>query len=583
MTTAASARTLRVALAQLTSTVGDLDANTAAIAAAIAAAADAGCDLVVTPEMAVCGYPPDDLVTRADFVADVTAATARLVARTGPTTAVIGTLAAVAPTAGGDALARRVTNAAVAARAGHPVATVAKTLLPTYGVFDEGRTFVAAPADQTGVVTVPTRTGDVAVGVLVCEDLWRPDVAGARVAAGADVLVVINASPFWHHKPARRGALVTATAARCGRSVIYLNSVGAHDGIVFDGNSMIATPGDGVVWRAPAFAEHHQIVDVPVVRARPATPPAAPPPAAPAAEPTAGSGVDVAATWAALCLAVRRYVTDNGFDRVWIGLSGGIDSAVVAAVAADALGPDAVHGVTMPGPYSSPASAADAAELAARLGIDFDTVTIDAAYQLLAGDLAAPMGPDPHPVALENLQARLRGTVLMALSNARGGIVLTTGNKSELAVGYCTLYGDMVGGFAVLADVPKTLVCDLARWRNTWGPGDGPIPARTIDRPPSAELAADQVDTDTLPPYEVLDDILARYVEHDASVDDIVAAGHDPVTVTRIVALVDRNEYKRRQAAPGVKLTARAFGRDRRLPVTNRWQPTATAAVGAAP
>jgi NAD+ synthase (glutamine-hydrolysing) len=573
---------LRVALAQLNPTVGDLAGNAALTVEAYRRAVAEGADLVVAPELVLSGYPPEDLLLRPAFVAELAGHVDELVAATAAPALVFGAPRSTPPGRDVDAAPRCVANSAFVAQRGELVATVDKRLLPSHSIFDESRYFtrpVAAPAP------VEVRIGDrsVLVGVLICEDLWAPGVADALCVAGAELLVAVNASPFWDAKPAQRLEVAADTARRCGRPLVYVNCWGAQDGVVFDGGSFALDRRGELVAGAASFAADLLVVDVAVDATAHPTP-SVPGQAVDAAAPAAGvrsddvagtAGVRFAALWSALTLGVADYVDKNGFGEVVIGLSGGLDSAVTATVAVDALGPQRVRGIAMPGPYSSEISAADALELARRLGIRCDVVGIGDPFESMVSALfadGAPLAGLEAGVTTENLQARLRGMVLMGVSNATGSLVLTTGNKSEVSVGYATLYGDMAGGLAVLSDVFKSDVFALARWRNG-GEGDtGPIPQRTITRPPSAELAPDQVDSDSLPPYDVLDAILAAYVERDESPAAVVASGFDAAVVDRVVAMVDRNEYKRRQAAPGIKVSAKAFGRDRRLPITNGYR-----------
>jgi NAD+ synthase (glutamine-hydrolysing) len=453
-----------------------------------------------------------------------------------------------------DAEPRGVANAAAVLTRGRIEGIYHKVHLPNYGVFDEDRYFVAG--------SDPDRLWEMAgvpVGVSICEDIWLddgPPISQAR--AGAEVLLNINASPFHRGKAAEREAMLAARARAGHASVVYLNLFGGQDELVFDGASVVIAADGTVLHRSPQFAEDFFVVEVPTRGER--APIAA---VAPHLERTEE-------VYRALCTGLRDYCAKNGFDRVVIGLSGGIDSALTATIASDALGPDSVWGVSMPSRFSSTHSIEDAAALAANLGIRFDQIGIDGVFSAQLDALADVFDGSPFGLAEENLQARARGAILMAISNKHGPLVLATGNKSEMAVGFATLYGDMVGGYAVLKDVLKGLVYDLARWRNKDGEV---IPQNTIDKPPSAELRPDQRDSDSLPPYETLDAILERYVEGDMGVEEIVADGYDADTVLNVARMVDRAEYKRRQAAPGVKITTKAFGKDRRLPITNRYRP----------
>jgi NAD+ synthase (glutamine-hydrolysing) len=577
----------RVALAQLAARVGDVDGNVDRVLAAWRAAADVGADLVVFTELTIPGYPPEDLLLKREFVRANLAAIDRL-ATEGPrgTTAVVGYVGA-GDEPGDDADAtdaahwdvalatRDLTNSAAVLRDGQLVASYDKLRLPNYGVFDEARYFT--PRDRPCVVDV----AGVPVGVTICEDLWTETGPLQRAAAaGAMVLTNLNASPYHRGKRADRERWVRHHARTAGAHVLYCNVVGGQDEVVFDGDSMVAAPDGTIVARGAQFEEDLVVVDLDVEQGRDVEAAGgdasrtvrAPLPARVDAPRLDGAGE----VYAALVRATRDYCHHNGFRDAVLGLSGGIDSAVTAAIATDALGAEHVTGVAMPSPYSSEHSIADARDLAERLGCTFHELPIGAPLrgatevlgELIVSGFGREDGRTPG-VAYENLQSRLRGLLVMALSNEHGSIVLTTGNKSEYAVGYATLYGDMAGGFAPLKDVPKLLVYELARWRNRDGEV---IPANTIEKPPSAELRPGQLDQDSLPDYTVLDDIVTAYVELDLGIADIVARGHDETEVRRVVQLIDRAEYKRRQAAPGPKITERAFGRDRRVPITNGWR-----------
>ncbi|HWB90136.1 MAG TPA: NAD+ synthase [Acidimicrobiia bacterium] len=547
---------LQVAGAQINLTVGDLDGNERRIAEAMDRASREGADVLVLPELAVSGYPPEDLVLRRDFVEANIAVLRRLARRSDRLVTVVGFVdfASGAGSRSADAEPRGVANAAAVLTRGRIEGIYHKVHLPNYGVFDEDRYFVAG--------SDPDRLWEMAgvpVGVSICEDIWLddgPPISQAR--AGAEVLLNINASPFHRGKAAEREAMLAARARAGHASVVYLNLFGGQDELVFDGASVVIAADGTVLHRSPQFAEDFFVVEVPTRGER--APIAA---VAPHLERTEE-------VYRALCTGLRDYCAKNGFDRVVIGLSGGIDSALTATIASDALGPDSVWGVSMPSRFSSTHSIEDAAALAANLGIRFDQIGIDGVFSAQLDALADVFDGSPFGLAEENLQARARGAILMAISNKHGPLVLATGNKSEMAVGFATLYGDMVGGYAVLKDVLKGLVYDLARWRNKDGEV---IPQNTIDKPPSAELRPDQRDSDSLPPYETLDAILERYVEGDMGVEEIVADGYDADTVLNVARMVDRAEYKRRQAAPGVKITTKAFGKDRRLPITNRYRP----------
>ncbi len=564
---------MRVAGAQLNLRVGDVDGNRDRIIDAMAWAESVQADVLLLPELAITGYPPEDLLLRDQFVERNLGALRDVAARAESVVTVVGFVDRTAPGRGlDDAGPRRLANAAALVTRGAVKGIYHKGLLPNYGVFDEDRYFT--PGDDCGEIWL---IGGVPVGVSVCEDIWVPDGPPAlQVANGARILLNVNASPYHRGKGGEREQMLATRAAESGVPLVYLNLVGGQDELVFDGESMVFAADGKLLYRAPQFDEQLFWVDVPLAPA-PGTSPVGPVVSEqpllegePEPPPPLRAPLDEEAeVYAALTLGLRDYVRKNGFSGVVIALSGGIDSALTAALAADALGGDQVWGVTMPSPFSSTGSVEDSRRLAANLGIRFDEIAIGAIYQEFLDGLEpifAGMEPD---VAEENLQARIRGMLLMALSNKFGGIVVATGNKSELAVGYATLYGDMAGGFAVIKDVFKTWVWRLAVWRNRDGVV---IPQEIIDKPPSAELRPGQLDTDSLPPYEELDPILERYVEWDWSVDQIVAAGFDPFTTREVARMVDRNEYKRRQAAPGVRITEKAFGKDRRLPITNAFR-----------
>ena len=589
---------LRLALAQIRSQVGDIDGNVERILAAWHGAADAGADLVVFTELTTTGYPPEDLLLKPEFVEANIEAVRRLAgAGPGGTVAVVGyvgrakddLVADDAPVDGWEvasAAGLELTNSAAVLADGTIAATYDKFRLPNYGVFDEARYFT--PRDQPVVV----RVAGVPVGVTVCEDLWvEPGPVGRAAERGARVVVNLNASPYHRGKRAEREDWAARHARRDDVWLAYVNVVGGQDDVVFDGDSFLMGPTGEISARGVQFADDLVVVDLPVP---PADLDAAPDLAGhqgdrPALEPhVPAERLDpVGEVWHALVTATRDYCHRNGFAEAIVGLSGGIDSAVTAAVAADALGGENILGVALPSPYSSQHSLDDAEALARNLGCAYHTLPIaepvKAVGEVLGDLVVTGFGEQPDDgrqagVAYENIQARTRGLLLMALSNERGAIVLTTGNKSEYAVGYATLYGDMAGGFAPLKDVPKLLVYELARWRNrlTASPdgdeGTEVIPPSTIEKPPSAELRPDQRDDDSLPPYEVLDDIIEGYVEQDLGIAGLVARGHDEATVRRMLRLIDRAEYKRRQAASGPKITRRAFGRDRRVPMTNGWK-----------
>lgn len=567
---------LRVALAQVNTTVGDFAGNTETVLARTAQAAAAGAQLVTFPEMVLTGYPVEDLVLRPAFRGASRAAVEKLA--TALADAGLGETAVVVGYVDDDGRPR---DASAFLLRGQVVARYFKHHLPNYGVFDERRYF--APGTELTIV----RHLGVDIALTVCEDVWQEGgpfaVAGA---ARAGLVVNINASPYERNKDDVRLGLLRRRAAEAGAPIVYVNTVGGQDELVFDGDSMVVGPDGATLLRAPQFAEDVYLVDLELPLAGPApevtgaemavdrveTGVAAVTTRRPAVPPVLADRLpDEAEVWNALVLGLRDYVGKNGFRSVVLGLSGGIDSAVVAAVAADAIGGEHVYGVSMPSVYSSEHSKSDAQDLADRLGADYRVVPIAPMVEAFMGPLQLT------GLAAENLQARIRGTTLMALSNAEGHLVLATGNKSELAVGYSTIYGDAVGGFAPIKDVPKSLVWALARWRNEEARRRGepePIPPNSITKPPSAELSPGQLDSDSLPDYEVLDAILARYVDADRAGAEIVAEGFDAAVVARVSRLVDAAEWKRRQYPPGTKISFKAFGRDRRLPITNRWRET---------
>ena len=574
---------LRLALAQSNPVVGDLVGNAQQIVAAVRAATAQGADIVALGEMALTGYPIEDLASRPSFLADAGAAVTALAARLeaeglgelpvivghpdGPhEPRLIGT--SNAPTA----IAQ---NCASVLHRGRVVARYAKHHLPNYGVFDEYRIFI--PGDELLVL----RLKGVDVALIICEDLWRDGGPVGRVLeSDAGVLLVINASPFERDKDEVRLPLVTRRATETNTIVAYVNIVGGQDDLVFDGDSVVVDGHGTVLARAPQFVEHLLVVDVDAAHATDTElPPSARRVVLEVGDTSGGAesvGADVSSPpddseqlWNALVTGTRDYVRKNGFGSVVLGLSGGIDSAVCAAIAADAVGPANVYGVSMPSRYSSDHSRNDADDLAARIGLNYAVEAI--------AELVHPVETQLQldGVAAENLQARIRAIILMGLSNMHGHLVLTTGNKTELSVGYSTIYGDSVGGFAPIKDVPKLLVWQLARWRNAAAVSRGetpPIPENSILKPPSAELRPDQTDQDTLPPYEVLDAILDAYVDRELGRDDVIALGFDAETVDFVTRLVDRSEWKRRQGAIGPKISGMAFGRDRRMPIT--YKPT---------
>ncbi len=568
---------LRVACAQINPTVGDIEGNAALVADAMAWAAAERADVVLLPELALTGYPPEDLLLRDRFITANLEALAKLATSAGSTAAVVGFVDRYrGNNHKDDSMPRNVANAAAILADGEVKGIYRKILLPNYGVFDEARYF--APGEDPDSLW---NIAGVAVGVSVCEDIWSPaGPPSLQAAAGARVLLNINGSPYHCGKGDERAALLAAEARRSGVPVVYLNMSGGQDELVFDGDSMVFDAAGRCVYRAAQFADELFVVDVEVAGG-PLPESAVPVTEGPAASsrshrqapPPAPRMGDEEEVYTALVTGLRDYVRKNGFSEVVIGLSGGIDSALTCAIAVDALGPDAVWGVTMPARYSSEGSWRDSELLAERLGCRFDVVPIDPIFSSFLEALDPVFVGTSPGVAEENLQARIRGAVLMALSNKYGGMVVATGNKSEMAVGYATLYGDMAGGYAVLKDVFKTLVYRLAEWRNRDGEV---IPSSIIDKAPSAELRPDQKDSDSLPDYDVLDEVLRRYVELDMSIAEIIDDGLDAATVRRVARMVDRNEYKRRQAAPGVRITRKAFGKDRRLPITNGYDAPAT-------
>jgi len=571
---------MRLALAQINPTVGDLAGNVGLVVARSHEAHAAGAHLVAFPEMVVTGYPVEDLALRPSFQDASVAAIDGLAARLqdeglGELVAVVGYLDYVA---GSDAALGtprgKPQNAAAVITGGRVVARYAKHHLPNYGVFDEYRYFV--PGTGTTIV----RVNGIDVALAICEDLWQEGGPVSEVRdAGAGLLVVINGSPYERNKDDVRLDLCARRAREAGCVLAYVNLVGGQDELVFDGDSLVVDAHGTLVARAPQFVETLLVTDLELPMADPTTSRSVaaigfPLPAYAAQPPTVAERIpDDAEVWGALVTGLRDYVVKNGFRSALVALSGGIDSAVVAAIAVDAVGADNVHTVSLPSAYSSEHSAGDAAEMAERTGMHFRTLPIAPMVDAFQSQLSL------SGLAEENLQARVRGVTVMAISNAEGHLVLATGNKSELSVGYSTIYGDAVGGFAPIKDVPKIDVWRLARWRNADAVARGqtpPIPENSIEKPPSAELRPGQLDTDSLPDYEVLDDLLDDYVENDRGASELVADGFDRDLVERILRLTDAAEYKRRQYPPGTKISVKGFGRDRRLPVTNRWRETAS-------
>ena len=580
---------IRIALAQINPTVGDLDGNAALMLEYVGRARDAAADLIAFPELAITGYPPEDLLLKPQFLDETRRAVER-VARGSDGIAVIAGFV--------ESAASKVYNAAAVAYGGEIVGTYRKRYLPNYGVFDEDRYF-----DQ-GEDCPVYLIGGAPVGVNICEDIWYPSgPAAVQRAAGAEIIININGSPFSVGKRRFREKMLATRAADNGVFLAYLNLVGGQDELVFDGASAAFDPAGDVIARAAQFDEELLIADLDVGAARrrrlkeprsrkedaaAANEPAgrggaasvvpvserrsvnaAPrPPAARRIAAHCGGAEEV---YRALTLGTRDYVRKCGFAKTLVAVSGGIDSALVAAIAADALGRENVVGVAMPSRFSSEGSLTDARLLADNLGIELWTIPIEGVFAAFDEALAPKFAGTEWGVAEENVQSRIRGNIIMALSNKFGWLALTTGNKSEMATGYATIYGDMSGGFAVIKDVPKTMCYDLARRRNARA-GFDLIPAAILDKPPSAELRPDQRDDDSLPPYETLDPLLKAYVEDDMGFDEMLKICGDAETVRRTIALVDRSEYKRRQSAPGVKITPRNFGRDRRMPIANRWR-----------
>lgn len=564
---------LRIGLAQLNTVVGDIDGNASRIIELMDRANASGCDIVAFPELAITGYPPEDLLLRSGFVDDVRAALDRIIAASGSCTAVVGFVEQGSAsresadhgevTKTSQAVEHPVLfNAAAVMSNGSLDGVYRKRELPNYSVFDEARYFVSGD----GPIPVFEAQG-VRFGVSICEDAWIADGPIAELGSRSVQLVVnINASPFNVGKSQARAAVVAERAREAAAPIAYVNQVGGQDELVFDGDSMVMSANGVLLARAYRFVEDLCVVDIDIANADLATD-------RPSIDQTgiAETLTEEAEVWNALVLATRDFVIKNRFSDVVIGLSGGVDSALVAAIAADAVGPEHVHGVLMPSRYSSDHSISDAVALAENLGVEYRTIAIEPGHAALMEMLSSSYDGQSIGLAEENLQSRLRAVTLMGLSNAFGWLLLNTGNKSESSVGYSTLYGDSAGGYAVIKDVSKLLVYRLCRYRNELA-GRELIPETVLVKPPSAELRPDQRDDQSLPPYEELDPILAMYVEGDHSVEEIIAAGHDPAVVQRIVGLVDLAEYKRRQSPPGPRVTSKAFGKDRRLPIVNRYR-----------
>ncbi|MCX6959404.1 MAG: NAD+ synthase [Verrucomicrobia bacterium] len=542
---------MNIGLAQINTTVGDFAGNAATILAAYHDLVALGAELVVTPELAVTGYPPLDLIFAGEFVERNLATMAEIHASLGDVPLVVGFIDRNTTGHG-----KPFFNAAAFLRKGKPPVVIHKRLLPTYDVFDEARYF------EPGVASAPVEFDGKKLGITICEDLWTPeflpgplyrvDPPADLVAAGAEILINLSASPFQYGKPIKRMHMLSAQAKRFRAPVYYCNSIGGNDQLVFDGHSLVISADGTRCKELAGFDEELAVVDNPT------------------APFVANHRDELGELYRALVLGLRDYFRKCGFQSAVLGLSGGIDSALTAVLAVEALGKENVTGAAMPGPYSSEGSVRDARLLAKTLGIKCLNLPITHTYEVMNNGLEEVFADRPEDATEENLQARLRGITMMALSNKFGSLLLTTGNKSELAVGYCTLYGDMCGGLAVISDLPKTLVYSLSRWINR---ESEIIPARSIEKAPSAELRPDQKDQDSLPPYDLLDAILALYVEENLPLREIVARGYDEALVRRITGMVDRNEYKREQAAPGLKVTGRAFGMGRRLPLAQRYTP----------
>ncbi len=571
---------IRLALGQINTTVGDIEGNTSKVISLIKRAVDEGADIVAFPELALTGYPPEDLLLKPQFIEDNIAAVREVRDAVRDIVAIVGYVDRDVD----------IYNAAAVIHNRHIVDVYHKMFLPNYGVFDEMRYF------QSGSEPSVYRLGELAFGVTICEDIWYPDgPVRTQSLAGAELIININASPYHRGKPAFRERMLSTRAFDNTLFIAYLNSVGGQDELVFDGHSLVYDQRGRLLYRGRQYEEDFVLLDLDMeavfmarlhdprrrqevkgrrdsgVRrvvihghrfreGRDMTVPH-----------LAGRMEDEEEVYSALCLGVRDYVGKNGFEKVLIGLSGGIDSSLVACIAVDALGKERVKGVFMPSPYTSRESHEDVELLVQNLDIELTTIPIDGIFERYL-QVLAPLFEGTEPgVAEENIQARIRGNLLMAVSNKFGWLVLTTGNKSEMSVGYATLYGDMAGGFAVIKDVPKTLVYRLAEWKNK-NEGKMLIPERILIKPPSAELRPDQKDSDTLPPYEVLDRILKAYVEEDRSFEEILSFDCEEECVKRVIGMIDRSEYKRRQAPPGIKITSRAFGRDRRFPITNQYR-----------
>lgn len=555
---------LKLCIAQLNYTVGDVVGNTQAIAQAARKAYAQGARLVVTPELAVCGYAAEDLFLRPAFsqaCAQAVADLSKQLADLSDMVLVLGHPNGHHTEAKSWSQSQRY-NVASVIQGGQIIASYSKRCLPNYQIFDERRYF--SPGDSPCVVEVVCGDTPLRLGLLICEDLWYEHPAQETAAAGADLIVSLNASPFHVNKGQERQQLLALRAQQIQTPIVYAHLVGGQDELIFDGQSLAVQADGSLAARAPAFEPELVMIDCAVKQT---------------ALELQGTinpiQTDMEQLWHALVLGVRDYVGKNGFPGALLGLSGGIDSALVLAIAVDALGADKVRAVMMPSPYTADISCIDSRDMVQRVGVRYDEYSILPQMQAFTAVLQPEFDGLPLDATEENIQARIRGTMLMALSNKFGSVVLTTGNKSEMATGYCTLYGDMAGGFAVIKDVCKTTVFALARWRNAndpFGRGANPIPERIITRPPSAELRPDQKDQDSLPPYEVLDAIIARYMEENASIEDLLAAGFSSGDVEKVTHLIKINEYKRRQAPVGIRVTHRSFGKDWRYPITNRFR-----------
>ncbi len=539
-----TARPLRLLLAQRDLIVGDVDGNASRVLEAASAAAAAGADLVLLPELALSGYPPEDLLFHSGFRRQVGTAVERLRREASAIDLVFG----YPEYADGT-----IYNSAALIRGGRVHANHRKQVLPNYRVFDEKRYFVA------GTLPTVVEVGGAPVALLVCEDIWEREPARAARAAGAEALLVINASPYQLHKQRERERVACERVTEVGLPLVYLNLIGGQDELVFDGNSFVLSAAGVLTQRLPAWTEATALVELQRVGGR--------------LEPVVGEIAaelsEEGSVYQALVLGVRDYVQKHRFPGVVMGLSGGVDSALTLAIAVDALGPERVQAVMMPSRYTSQMSREDAEAQARNQGVRFSSISIEGMFEATLRELAGEFAGRAADTAEENIQSRCRGVLLMGISNKTGAMLLTTGNKSEMSVGYATLYGDMAGGFAPIKDCSKLLVYRLAKYRNS---RSAVIPARVIERPPTAELRADQKDTDSLPPYEIMDPILEAFIEEDLSVDEISARGFDRATVGRILEMVKRNEYKRRQAPPGIRISGRAFGRDWRYPITSGYR-----------